>query len=103
LYRSTAVAGVALMGFTVCQAVVLWPALHSAVVVTASAPVRVSPVPMGDPLFTLAEAETVRMLAEHDEYVLVQTPAGKTGWIARANIEPLIPVQRPTRSPPAAG
>jgi len=96
LYRSTAVAGVALMGYTVCQAVVLWPALHAAVVVTAGAPVRVSPVPMGDPLFTLAEAETVRMLSQHEDFVLVRTLAGKTGWIARANIEPVIPDERPT-------
>jgi hypothetical protein len=95
LYRSTAVAGVALMGFTVCQAVVLWPALHAAVVLTAGAPVRVSPVPMGDPLFTLAEAETVRILSQHEDFVLVRTLAGKTGWIARANIEPVIPEQRP--------
>jgi hypothetical protein len=73
------------------QCAVLWPALHSAVVVTAGAPVRVSPVPMGDPVFTLPEAEVVALAAEHDEFVLVRTAAGRTGWVSRSNVAPVIP------------
>jgi hypothetical protein len=83
--------GVALVGMTIANGVVLWPKLHEAVVITGATPVRVSPVPMGDPLFVLPEAETVRMAAEHDEFVLVQTKTGRTGWVSRANLAPVVP------------
>ena len=91
LRRAATVAGVALIGLTVANAVVLWPRLHEAVVVTTEAAVRVSPVPMGDPLFVLREAETVRMAAEHEGFVLVQTREGRLGWVSRANITPVVP------------
>jgi hypothetical protein len=83
--------GIVLVGVTVCNAVVVWPRLHEAVVLTAATPVRVSPVPMSEPLFTLPEAETVRITAEHDEFLLVETRTGKTGWVARANLAPVVP------------
>jgi len=82
---------IALIGLTVCNGVVLWPRLHEAVVITNATPVRVSPVPMGDPLFVLPEAETVKMTAEHEGFVLIQTRAGQRGWIARANLAPIVP------------
>ena len=91
--RAATVAGVALIGLTVANAVVLWPRLHEAVVVTTEAAVRVSPVPMGDPLFVLPEAETVRMTAEHEGFVLVQTREGRLGWVSRANIAPVVPFE----------
>jgi hypothetical protein len=91
--RAAAVAGFALAGLTVANAVVLWPRLHEAVVVTAEATVRVSPVPMGDPLFVLPEAATVRMKAEHEGFVLVQTREGRLGWVSRANIAPVVPFE----------
>jgi hypothetical protein len=83
--------GLALVGWTVCNGIVLWPAMHSAVVITGTTPVRVSPVPMGDPLFTLPEAETVRMTAQHEDFVLIRTSAGKTGWVSRADLVPVVP------------
>ncbi len=88
--RAAAVAGFALIGLTVANGVVLWPRLHEAVVVTGEAAVRVSPVPMGDRLFVLPEAETVRLKAEHEGFVLVQTRDGRLGWVSRANIAPLV-------------
>jgi hypothetical protein len=84
--------GGALIALTVGNGAVLWPALDDAVVLTDASPVRVSPVPMGDPLFVLPEAETVHITATHDEYVLVQTRTGKTGWMARANLAPVVPM-----------
>ncbi len=89
--HAVTVLGAALVGFTVCNAVALWPTLHAAVVVTGATPVRVSPVPMGDPLFTLPEAQTVKIAAEHEDFVLIRTAAGKTGWVSRANIVPVVP------------
>lgn len=89
--RGAAALGIALLGLMAGQCAVLWPALHSAVVVTAGAPVRVSPVPMGDPVFTLPEAEVVALAARHDEFVLVRTAAGRTGWVSRSSVAPVVP------------
>jgi hypothetical protein len=91
LRRAVMALGLALMGCTVGNGVVLWPTLHAAVVVTNAAPVRVSPVPMGDPLFTLVEADTVAIAAEHEDFMLIRTVAGKTGWVSRANVVPVAP------------
>jgi hypothetical protein len=92
LRRAGVTLGGALIALTVGNGAVLWPALDDAVVLTDASPVRVSPVPMGDPLFVLPEAETVHITATHDEYVLVQTRTGKTGWMARANLAPVVPM-----------
>ena len=89
--RAAMVVGAALVGFTVSNGLVLWPKLHQAVILAAATPVRASPVPMGDPLFVLPEAETVRITAEHDDFLLVRTRAGRTGWVSRANLAPVVP------------
>jgi hypothetical protein len=83
--------GIALVGWNAASAVVAWPAVHAAVVVSDGAPVRVSPVPMGDPLFTLPLAETVEVKSAHEDFVLIRTPTGKTGWAARTNVVPVVP------------
>ena len=64
-----------MMALTLCNGIALWPTLHDGVVISASTPVRVAPVPMGDPLFVLPEAETVRISAVYEGFVLVQTRA----------------------------
>jgi hypothetical protein len=91
--------GIAFIGMTVCNGVLLWPKLHEGVVITAATPVRVSPVPMGDALFVLPEAETVSMVAAHDSFVLVRTRTGRTGWVSRANLAPVIAATADRRSP----
>jgi hypothetical protein len=91
LRRAIMAMGVLLLGVTIGNGVTLWPALHAAVVVASTAPVRVSPVPMGDPLFSLPEAATVTIAAEHEDFVLVRTAAGKTGWVSRANLVRVVP------------
>jgi hypothetical protein len=83
--------GVSLLGVTVASAVVLWPIVHEGVVVTHTAPVRVSPVTMEEPLFVLPEATIVRMGAEHDGFILVQTKAGRAGWMPSASLAPIVP------------
>jgi len=93
--RAGTVLGVALVGLTVYHGAVLWPKLHEAVVITNAAPVRVSPVPMGDLLFVLPEAESVRMTMEHEGFVLIQTREGRTGWVARTNLAPIVPRSSP--------
>jgi hypothetical protein len=69
----------------------LWPRLHEAVVLINQTSARVSPVPMGDTAFVLLEAETVTMTAEHEEFVLVRTRGGLSGWVARASLGAVVP------------
>jgi hypothetical protein len=78
--------GVVLIGLPLDQAVVLWPSLHASVVIAHEAPARVSPVPMGEALFVLPEAETVTLTAEHDDYVLIKTDTGRMGWVLGTNL-----------------
>jgi hypothetical protein len=89
--RLAALVGFVLLGATAGNALVLWPTLHAAVIVTVATPVQVSPVPMSDQLFTLPEGETVTITAEHEDFVLVQTGSGRKGWVARVNLVPVVP------------
>jgi hypothetical protein len=87
------VAGISLLGATVANAVALWPVMHEAVVVTHTAPVRVSPVSIEEPLFVLPEATIVRVGAEHEGFVLVRIKGGRSGWVPRASVAPIVPKQ----------
>jgi hypothetical protein len=89
--RAALIVGAALVGFTVSNGLILWPKLHEAVILNEATSARASPVPMGDPLFVLPEAETVRITAEHEDFLLVRTRAGRTGWVSRANLAAVVP------------
>jgi hypothetical protein len=84
-------AGVALIALTVSNAMLLWPRIHEAVVLINQTPARVTPVPMGDTAFELREAETVTMTAEHEDFILIRTRGGLSGWVARANLGAVVP------------
>jgi hypothetical protein len=88
---SSIVAGSALVVLTVSSAVLQWPRMHEAVILVDQTPARVSPVPMGDTVFVLPEAETVTLTAEHEDFVLVRTRGGRSGWVARANVGAVVP------------
>ena len=83
--------GVALITLAVSNATLLWPRMHAAVVLVNQTPARVTPVPMGDTAFVLPEAETVTMTAEHEDFVLIRTRAGQSGWVARASLGSVVP------------
>src|SRR5271163_1387261 len=83
--------GAALIALTTCNAMLLWPRMHAAVVLVDQTPARVSPVPMGDTAFVLPEAETVTITAEHEEFALIRTRRGLSGWVARANLGAVVP------------
>jgi hypothetical protein len=85
--------GISLLGVTVSNGIVLWPIMHEAVVIAPTAPVRVSPVPIEEPLFVLPEASIVRVSAEHDGFVLIQNKAGRMGWVQRTALAPIVPKQ----------
>ena len=83
--------GTALAGLSMSHALLLWPRMHAAVVLIDQAPARVSPVPMGDAAFVLPEAETVTITARHEDFILIRTRAGRSGWVARANLGAVVP------------
>lgn len=83
--------GVALIGLAVSNAMLLWPRMHEAVVLVNQTPARVSPVPMGDTAFVLAEADTVTITAKYGDFILVRTRGGLSGWVARANLGAVVP------------
>jgi hypothetical protein len=88
---ATTLLGISLLGLTLTSAAALWPVMQEAVVVTHTAPVRVSPVSIEQPLFELPEASIVTMSAEHEGFVLVRTRTGRTGWVPSANLAPIVP------------
>jgi hypothetical protein len=83
--------GVALIALAASNAMLLWPRMHEAVVLINQTPARVSPVPMGDTSFVLREAETVTVTAEHEDFVLIRTRGGLSGWVSRANVGAVVP------------
>jgi hypothetical protein len=83
--------GASMVALMLCSALALWPRLHQGVVIAAATPVRVSPVPMGDPLFSLPEGEMVKITAEHDGFALIETRAGRAGWISDSSLAPIVP------------
>jgi len=87
------VAGIALVALTVSSAMLQWPRMHQAVVLVNQTPARVSPVPMGDVAFVLPEAETVTLTAEHEDFILVRTRGGRSGWVARASVGAVVPAE----------
>jgi hypothetical protein len=89
--RAAMFIGVIVLLAMAANAIMVWPKLKEAVILTAATPMRATPVPMGDALAELPEAETVRIMAMHEGFVLVRTRAGKTGWVADANIAAVVP------------
>ena len=87
---AAAVVGICLLAATVCNAVVLWPAMHEAVVTVRSAPVRVSPVTIEDAQFALTEGQIVTVRAQHDDFILVQTREGRTGWVPSTGLARIV-------------
>jgi hypothetical protein len=88
---AASLASLAAIGFTACNAVFWEPKLHEAVVIASSTPIRATPVPMGDPLQQLPEAETVTVTQGHEDFVLVRTTSGRRGWVARADLADVVP------------
>jgi hypothetical protein len=87
---AAAFVGICLIAATVCNAVVLWPAMHEAVVTVRSAPVRVSPVTIEDAQFALTEGQIVTVRAQHDDFILVQTREGRTGWVPSTGLARIV-------------
>ena len=97
-WTAVGLAGLSLLALNIGNAALLWPHMHEAVVLVKQTAGRVSPVPMGDTAFTLHEAQIVSVTAEHEDFLLVRTRDGLSGWVARADIGTVIP-ERPAHPP----
>lgn len=90
-FRSLTFASALLVLTAMASAVTIWPRFNEAVVIAREAPARTSPVLAAEPAFMLREGETVTAGAEHQDFVLVQTSAGRSGWVARAELARVVP------------
>ena len=68
-----------------------WAEFHSAVVTAKEATARLSPVTMGQVVFTLPEGATASIVKSHGRFALIRTPNGRQGWVNRDAVEPLVP------------
>jgi hypothetical protein len=83
--------GLAMLTLTATNAVLAWPRMHEAIVLVDQTPARVAPVPMSDTAFVLREADSVTVRAGHEDFILIRTKGGLTGWVARANMGAVVP------------
>jgi hypothetical protein len=90
-FRLLSFVGVLLVATAFGSAITLWPRVNEAVVITRDAPARNSPVSAAEPAFKLREGETVTMRAEHHDFTLVQTSAGRSGWVPREDLARVVP------------
>ncbi len=54
---------------------------------------RVSPFASASKAARIKDGELVRIADTYKDFVLVKSSAGSSGWIAKKEIEPVIPVQ----------
>jgi Tetratricopeptide repeat len=90
-FRFLTFAGVLLVATTIGSAITMWPRVNEAIVIARDAPARISPASAAEPAFKLHEGETVTMRAEHQDFTLVQTSAGRSGWVACADLACVVP------------
>jgi hypothetical protein len=78
---------------------VRWGELNRAIVIAKEAEARISPVTVGQPIFTLPEGTTVNIVRPHARFTLIRTSDGRQGWVARDLIESVVdlPGMRPRR------
>jgi len=75
-----------------------WPELSRAVVLNSHVTALIAPAESAGPVFPLAEGEIVTAKKELRNFVLVCTADGRSGWVARAQIERVIPAPVPNRA-----
>ena len=64
--------------------------LERAVVLTADAPLRISPYDTATAAGTLAAGETLRVQKRYGSYFYVRTQQGRMGWVADSQVEKIV-------------
>ncbi len=66
-------------------------ALGQVVVMNKDAAALISPFPAAQKVFAPSPGETVTVEKAYDDYFLVNDSAGHSGWIAKSEVEPVVP------------
>ena len=90
-FRALASVGALLVTTAIGSAITIRPETNEAIVISRAAPARTSPVSVALPAFKLGEGETVTVLAKHEDFALVKTQTGRSGWVMCADIARVIP------------
>jgi hypothetical protein len=72
-----------------------WPELGRAVVVNSRVTALIAPAESAGPVFPLAEGEIVTVVQALRNFALVRTADARSGWVARGQIERIIPAPAP--------
>jgi tetratricopeptide (TPR) repeat protein len=87
-----AIATCALLAITSALVLQL-PELNQAIVTVKNSPIYISPVTVGQPLYTLGEGQTVAVRNAYGDFILVETSDGHRGWVKRADVSQLVPTR----------
>jgi tetratricopeptide (TPR) repeat protein len=96
-WRVGMTASVCVLLATLLAVGIRWPELSQAVVTAKNTSVYISPVTVGQPLYNLAEGQTVQVCKAYGDFVLVEMSDGHRGWVKHADLSRLIPLPRETR------
>jgi len=96
-WRAGMIASVCLLLATILAVGLRWSELSQAVVTVKNTSVYISPVTVGQPLYNLAEGQTVAVCKTHGDFVLVEMSDGHRGWVKRGDISRLMPSVHETR------
>jgi len=94
LGRAALALGVMQICLMACSALLLWPRLHEGVVLVEQTAAHAAPASMADTVFVLREAQSVRMLGQYGDFVLVRTAAGASGWVTGTDVAAVVPTTR---------
>ena len=89
-----ALAGIALTLAGLTDAVATAATLNEAVVMQASS-AGAAPIAAAGALFTVPQADVVRMIEDHGDFTLVRDGQNREGWLPRAMLSPIIPRAAP--------
>jgi hypothetical protein len=90
-FDSLAFAGALLVASAIGSAITIWPRVSQAVVIVGEAPARTSPALAAESMFKLREGETVTVRAVQQDFALVQTAAGRSGWVVLGDLTRVVP------------
>jgi tetratricopeptide (TPR) repeat protein len=97
-WQSGMVASTCILAAVLLAVGMRWSELSQAIITVKNTPMYISPVSIGQPLYTLAEGQTVALRKAYGEFLLVETTDGHRGWVKHADITPLIATKNEAQS-----
>lgn len=91
LFALGGVTGVIVLGLSITAIALSSQALGQVVITSKDAAVLISPFPASQKVFAPSAGETVTVEKSYDDYFFVSDAAGHSGWIAKAQVAPIVP------------